>query len=277
VDRHLLGSRALSRSSGVRGALSRGRLLGSLAEWALVRSSELVGWRRSPADRVGHRRGDAPGSGSWARELVRTGQGDRRRAPHERPAGIAPSPGPSPDSIAISPEGMPGWPPPATGEPTRRPARAMRSSLAVLIATTSPATTPVCFDISWAEVDGEVLAGHIHIPPAGSPGPIVVTLFTRSFAGADAVNGCVQGGRREPDQGHRPGSRRVLGECAKSAGLPRRGGPRPARQVTMVGRGRAQPTPCASPREAGCGIRRTVGSIWPYHPMQTHGLCPEPL
>ena len=50
----------------------------------------------------------------------------------------------------------------------------------------------VCFDISWADVDGEVFAGHIHIAPAGSPGPIVVTLFTGSFAGTDAVTGCVQ-------------------------------------------------------------------------------------
>jgi hypothetical protein len=50
----------------------------------------------------------------------------------------------------------------------------------------------VCFDISWADVDGEVFAGHIHIAPTGSPGPIVVTLFTGSFAGTDAVSGCVQ-------------------------------------------------------------------------------------
>jgi CHRD domain len=50
----------------------------------------------------------------------------------------------------------------------------------------------VCFDISWADVDGEVFAGHIHVAPAGSPGPIVVTLFTGSFAGTDAVSGCVQ-------------------------------------------------------------------------------------
>lgn len=50
----------------------------------------------------------------------------------------------------------------------------------------------VCFDITWADVDGEVFAGHIHVAPAGSPGPIVVTLFTGSFAGTDAVSGCVQ-------------------------------------------------------------------------------------
>jgi CHRD domain len=50
----------------------------------------------------------------------------------------------------------------------------------------------VCFDISWAQIDGEVFAGHIHIAPVGEAGPIVVTLFTGSFAGTDAVSGCVQ-------------------------------------------------------------------------------------
>jgi hypothetical protein len=48
----------------------------------------------------------------------------------------------------------------------------------------------VCFSISWADVDGTVFAGHIHVGPAGSAGPIVVTLFTGSFAGTDSVTGC---------------------------------------------------------------------------------------
>jgi hypothetical protein len=51
----------------------------------------------------------------------------------------------------------------------------------------------VCFEISWADIDGEVFAGHIHVAPAGSPGPIVVPLFAGSFAGTDAVSGCVEG------------------------------------------------------------------------------------
>jgi hypothetical protein len=51
----------------------------------------------------------------------------------------------------------------------------------------------VCFDISWADVDGTVFAGHIHIAPAGVAGPIVVPLFAGSFAGTDAVSGCVEG------------------------------------------------------------------------------------
>ena len=50
----------------------------------------------------------------------------------------------------------------------------------------------VCFDISWADVDGEVFAGHIHEGPVGVAGPIVVTLFEGSFAGTDAVDGCVE-------------------------------------------------------------------------------------
>ena len=48
----------------------------------------------------------------------------------------------------------------------------------------------VCFDISWADIDGTVFAGHIHVAPAGSPGPIVVSLFSGSFAGTDSVSGC---------------------------------------------------------------------------------------
>ena len=50
----------------------------------------------------------------------------------------------------------------------------------------------VCFNIDWADVDGEVFAGHIHVAPAGSPGPVVVTLFTGSFTGTDAVSGCAE-------------------------------------------------------------------------------------
>ena len=50
----------------------------------------------------------------------------------------------------------------------------------------------VCFDISWADIDGTVFAGHIHVAPAGDPGPIVVPLFAGSFAGTDSVSGCVQ-------------------------------------------------------------------------------------
>jgi hypothetical protein len=50
----------------------------------------------------------------------------------------------------------------------------------------------VCFDISWADVDGTVFASHIHVAPAGEPGPVVVTLFTGSFTGTDSVSGCTK-------------------------------------------------------------------------------------
>ena len=54
----------------------------------------------------------------------------------------------------------------------------------------------VCFSVNWAEVDGTVVAGHIHVGPPGVAGPIVVGLFKGSFAGTDAVSGCVQGVER---------------------------------------------------------------------------------
>jgi hypothetical protein len=50
----------------------------------------------------------------------------------------------------------------------------------------------VCFTISWADVDGAVFAGHIHVGDAGTPGPIVVTLFTGTFTGTDSITGCVE-------------------------------------------------------------------------------------
>lgn len=49
----------------------------------------------------------------------------------------------------------------------------------------------VCFDLSWADVDGTVFAAHIHVGAADEPGPIVVGLFSGSFAGTDSASGCV--------------------------------------------------------------------------------------
>jgi hypothetical protein len=61
----------------------------------------------------------------------------------------------------------------------------------------NPGQGEVCFDVRWANVDGEVFASHIHVAPAGTPGPIVVTLFTGSFAGTGSVSGCVENVDRE--------------------------------------------------------------------------------
>jgi len=55
----------------------------------------------------------------------------------------------------------------------------------------NPGQERVCLDIDWAGIDGTVVAGHIHVGTATEAGPVVVTLFTGSFAGTDGVSGCV--------------------------------------------------------------------------------------
>jgi CHRD domain len=59
----------------------------------------------------------------------------------------------------------------------------------------NPGQQEVCLDISWAAIDGEVFAGHIHAGTATVAGPVVVTLFTGAFAGTDSVSGCVAADR----------------------------------------------------------------------------------
>jgi CHRD domain len=60
----------------------------------------------------------------------------------------------------------------------------------------NPGQGEVCLDISWANIDGEVFAGHIHAGSATVAGPVVVTLFTGAFAGTDSVAGCVAADRQ---------------------------------------------------------------------------------
>ena len=48
----------------------------------------------------------------------------------------------------------------------------------------------ICFDLSWADIDGTVVAAHIHPAPAGEPGPVAVPLFEGAFAGTDSASGC---------------------------------------------------------------------------------------
>jgi hypothetical protein len=52
----------------------------------------------------------------------------------------------------------------------------------------------ICFDLSWADIDGTVVAAHIHPAPAGMPGPVAVPLFVgTSLAGTDSASGCTTG------------------------------------------------------------------------------------
>ena len=50
----------------------------------------------------------------------------------------------------------------------------------------------VCFAVSWANVEGTVTMGHIHVGSAGASGGVVVPLFSGSYAGTDSTSGCVQ-------------------------------------------------------------------------------------
>ncbi len=52
----------------------------------------------------------------------------------------------------------------------------------------------VCFDLSWAGIDGTVVAAHIHAAPVGTAGPVVVPLFTGvALSGTDSASGCIAG------------------------------------------------------------------------------------
>lgn len=49
----------------------------------------------------------------------------------------------------------------------------------------------VCFDLSWEDIDGTVVAAHIHVAPPGVPGPVVVPLFAGEFPGTGNASDCV--------------------------------------------------------------------------------------
>lgn len=52
----------------------------------------------------------------------------------------------------------------------------------------------VCFDLSWAGIDGTVIAAHVHAAPAGIAGPVVVPLFTDvALPGTGSASACVSG------------------------------------------------------------------------------------
>jgi CHRD domain len=54
-----------------------------------------------------------------------------------------------------------------------------------------PGADKVCFRASWSGIDGTVVAAHIHVAPAGAPGPVVIPLFSGAFDGTDATRDCV--------------------------------------------------------------------------------------
>lgn len=59
----------------------------------------------------------------------------------------------------------------------------------------NPGQGMICHETSWENVDGDVFAGHIHVGSAVEAGPVVVTLFTGSFAGTDSASACVAADR----------------------------------------------------------------------------------
>lgn len=48
----------------------------------------------------------------------------------------------------------------------------------------------VCYQLSWADVDGDVVAAHIHAAGAGVAGPVVIPLPTTG-PGTGSSSGCV--------------------------------------------------------------------------------------
>ena len=59
--------------------------------------------------------------------------------------------------------------------------------------TLNQGTGTVCYDLSWADIDGTVVAAHIHVGDAGVAGPVVVGLFSGAFSGTDSSSACIEG------------------------------------------------------------------------------------
>ena len=89
-----------------------------------------------------------------------------------------------------------------------------------------PRQDVVCFVTKWRDIDGTVVAAHIHPAPVGVPGPVAVPLFSGTFDGTDRARGCVSGaGWRGRHRGQPVGLLREHPQL----GLPGRSGSRPAR------------------------------------------------
>lgn len=109
----------------------------------------------------------------------------------------------------------------------------------------------VCFDVSWANVDGTVFASHVHVGTADVAGPIVVTLFTGWFDGTGAVSGCAEDVGRETPCPSTPAGTRT---GRPSAGL-RRQFRLPAPDPSAPA---SRPSPRARPARASAGARRRI-------------------
>lgn len=56
-----------------------------------------------------------------------------------------------------------------------------------------PGKGTVCFDVTWADIDGTVVAGHIHVGPAGVAGPVVIPLPGVIGSGTGSATQCLTG------------------------------------------------------------------------------------
>lgn len=66
-------------------------------------------------------------------------------------------------------------------------------AVANMVVVVLPRQDVVCFVTKWRDIDGTVVAAHIHPAPVGVPGPVAVPLFSGTFAGTDRARGCVSG------------------------------------------------------------------------------------
>jgi hypothetical protein len=58
--------------------------------------------------------------------------------------------------------------------------------------TLNPGRETICFDLDWADIDGDVVAAHIHVGAAGVAGPVVVPLAGTSGPGSGgSASGCM--------------------------------------------------------------------------------------
>jgi hypothetical protein len=62
-----------------------------------------------------------------------------------------------------------------------------------MILIVNPNTDTVCFLTRWQDIDGTVVAAHIHNGVTGVPAGVVVPLFAGEFAGTAMLRGCVDG------------------------------------------------------------------------------------